>query len=70
MYNGSGIMKFLDKINLKNMQRKCDKLYEEEGLTDRVLEMQVEINTRRHELDIHDPNDVLYHDPDGNDYVQ
>ena len=44
--------RFLKIVQLKNKQRTCDKLYESEGLSDRVLDMQVEINTMRHELNI------------------
>lgn len=41
---------------LNQMQKKVDKEYEEKGLTDHVLEKQIEINKKRNELDIPDPN--------------
>ena len=56
---------FVKKIHLKNKQRVVDKQFENEGLTDDVLAKQVEINSMRHELDIHDSNNVVYED-----YVQ
>lgn len=37
-------------------QTLIDKLYEKEGLTDEVLELQVKLNTMRSEADIHDKN--------------
>ena len=39
-------------------QTLIDKLYEKEGLTDEVLELQVKLNTMRSEADIHDKNFV------------
>ena len=35
------------------------KAFEEEGLTDEILNEQLEINKRRHELNIHDPNEEV-----------
>ena len=51
---------FLKKIQLKNRQRAIDNQYEKEGLTDEVLEKQVELNTLRHELDIPDETEAVY----------
>ena len=36
-----------------------NKLYEKEGLSDRVLDNQVQINMYRNEYDLSDPNTVL-----------
>ena len=47
---------------LKELQSKCDKLYAENGLTDEVLDLQVEINQLRHEHDIPDDNEKVYDD--------
>jgi hypothetical protein len=52
--------KFLKKIQLKNQQRSIDKQYAQEGLTDEVLEKQIELNTLRHDLDIPDSNNFVY----------
>ena len=52
--------RFLHKIQLKNEQRVINKQYEEEGLTDDVLEKQVKLNQKRHELDLHDENEFVY----------
>lgn len=50
---------FLKKISLSNKQKAINKMFEEEGLTDRVLREQLEINKRRNELDLHDPNEEI-----------
>ena len=63
-------MKFLDKINLKNRQNRVNQMFEEEGLTDDILREQLEINRKRHENDIHDPDEVVFTDENGNSYVQ
>lgn len=46
--------------NLKKEQEKINELYRKEGLTDRVLEMQVELNSKRHECDIPDTSNLVY----------
>lgn len=51
---------FLHKIQIKNKQRIVDKKYDEEGLTDEVLDAQLEINRLRHEHDISDPTKKLH----------
>lgn len=48
------VEKFIKKINLRNKQRIVNKKYREDGLTDEVLEMQIEINTERYLYDIPD----------------
>ena len=58
-------MKFLDKINLKNRQNRVNQMFEEEGLTDDILREQLEINRKRHENDIHDPDEVVFTDENG-----
>ena len=40
---------------LMNEQKEINKLYEEKGLTDEVLDRQVALNQKRNELDISDP---------------
>lgn len=51
---------FIKKTNLRNKQREVDKLYENEGFTDEVLEKQIQINKERHEHDLPDENDFVY----------
>ena len=48
------------KRNLDKEQKKIDKLYEKEGLTDRVLDRQVALNKQRHKENISDDNKVIY----------
>ena len=57
--------RFLKIIQIKNKQRIVDKKYEKEGLSDEVLEAQIEVNKLRHELDIPDINNFVYEE-----YVQ
>lgn len=57
--------KYLKKIQLKNRQRVINKKYKKEGLTDEILEKQVELNQLRHELDISDSSKKIY-----DNYVQ
>ena len=47
---------------LMKEQEAINELYEKEGLTDEVLERQVALNQKRHELDIRDKNNVIYED--------
>ncbi|WP_407415495.1 hypothetical protein [Methanobrevibacter sp.] len=51
---------FLHKIQLKNKQRIVKDKFEKEGLTDDVLEQQVEINTLRRELDLPDDSEFIH----------
>ena len=50
---------------LAEMQEKLDKIYDKEGLTDEVLDLQLEINALRHEHDIPDETEMVY-----KEYVQ
>ena len=50
----------LKKVHIKNKQRFVDKRFAEEGLTDEILSMQIEINMMRHELDIADGEHVIF----------
>lgn len=45
---------------LAKMQQEVDELFAKDGLTDEVLEKQVEINTLRHEHDIPDTEELVY----------
>ena len=45
---------------LQDKQQVINKKYKKEGLTDEVLEMQVELNTERHKLDISDETKRIY----------
>lgn len=51
---------YLKVIQLKNKQRAIDKKYERDGLTDEVLDAQVELNMLRNELDIPDSKNFVY----------
>jgi len=50
---------------LAKMQKEVDKLYDEHGLCDEVLDKQLEINKLRHEHDISDKSNRV-----NGDYVQ
>lgn len=63
---------YLDKIQNKNRNRELNKkqeevnqLFQEEGLTDYILEKQIEINTERNKLDLPDENEFI-----NGEYVQ
>ncbi|SFL34946.1 hypothetical protein SAMN02910297_00644 [Methanobrevibacter olleyae] len=62
--------KFLKRVNLSNQQKQLNKMFEEEGLTDEILEKQIQLNRERHEFDINDPTETLYVDREGNLFVQ
>lgn len=48
------------RVQLRNEQRVLNRKYEKEGLTDEILNKQIEINKRRHELDIADESKRVY----------
>ena len=48
--------------NLNRKQAKIKDKVEKYGLTDELLDKQVEINKRRHELDISDKDKLVYED--------
>ena len=52
--------KFRKQISYRNRQRTINKKYEKEGLTDEVLDMQLELNKDRHENNISDPTKRIY----------
>lgn len=54
------------KMNIKNRQRVLNRKYKEEGLTDEILDEQIELNKLRHEHDIRDDFEESLHE----DYVQ
>ena len=54
-----GIKRIYYKPILNRRQKKVDELFEEEGFTEDVLEKQVEINIKRHELDIPDKSKLV-----------
>lgn len=56
------IKRYLKKIGLKNRQKRINKKYEKEGLTDEILQEQLEINKLRNELNIPDDNEKVYED--------
>ena len=47
-------------LKLKNKQRAVDKQYEKEGLTDEVLEKQLQINLLRNKYDSVDESEKVY----------
>lgn len=53
------------KEHLAKKQKEVDHLYAEHGLTDEVLDRQIEINKMRNEYDIHDKSETVHED-----YVQ
>ena len=44
---------------MKNKQRRINEMFEEEGLTDDILNEQIELNKKRHEKDIPDSNEII-----------
>lgn len=51
--------------HLMEKQKEVDKLYKEQGLTDEVLDKQIEINKLRHRHDIPDKTETIHEE-----YVQ
>ena len=56
------IKRYLKKIGLKNRQKRINKKYEKEGLTNEILQEQLEINKLRNELNIPDDNEKVSED--------
>ena len=63
----SDLINYREKINRINITRKLEKeqkaideLYEKEGATDRVIIMQAELNSKRHEHNIPDNSKMIY----------
>ena len=54
------ISKKIHEIHLNYQQRQVSRLYKSEGLTDRVLDKQVKINKKRHELNLPDRYEMQY----------
>ena len=54
------IKKIWKRKQLAHKQKKINKKFMEEGLTDEVLDAQVELNQLRNKLDIEDENNRIY----------
>ena len=57
--------KFLKETEFKNRQRIIDKKFEEEGLSDEVLDLQIHLNEDRNKFNISDKSKRIY-----DNYVQ
>ena len=55
-------IRIIQAWNLNRKQADLNEKYELYGLTDELLDKQVELNKKRHELDIRDKNNVIYED--------
>lgn len=55
-------IRIIQAWNLNRKQADLNKKYELYGLTDEILDKQVELNKKRHELDIRDKTNVIYED--------
>lgn len=47
-------MRILNQIKLSLQQKQINRQYKKDGLTDEILDKQIALNTKRHELDIPD----------------
>lgn len=52
-------LKIIQAWNLKREQEKLNKEFEKNGLTDEVLEKQIEINEKRNKLNIPDESEFV-----------
>lgn len=52
-------IKLIQAWDLKRQQEKLNKEYEQYGLTDEILEKQIELNTKRNKLNIPDKNEII-----------
>ena len=59
------MIQMLEEIKLRNRQRYINKMFEEEGLTNQVLNEQIKINKKRNELNLTDKSETIH-----KDYVQ
>nr|DAY53185.1 MAG TPA: hypothetical protein [Caudoviricetes sp.] len=48
------------KETLDNLQQECNKLYEEDGLIDEVMDLQLVINSLRNKFDLVDESEQVY----------
>lgn len=48
------------KETLDNLQQECSKLYEEYGLIDEVMDLQLVINSLRNKFDLVDESEQVY----------
>lgn len=62
--------KYIETMRLLVEQKHLDVAFLENGAEDKVLEKQVEINSRRHELDIVDREEIIFKDDEGKEFVQ
>jgi len=57
--------KYIKSLEFQRKQKRLNEMFDEEGLTDEILMEQVELNKKRHECDVHDPNEEVH-----DNYVQ
>ena len=57
--------KYIKSLEFQQKQKRLNEMFEEEGLTDEILMKQVELNKKRNESDVHDPNEEVHQE-----YVQ
>ena len=62
--------RYIETMRLLVDQMKVDKQFAEEGLTDEILEKQVDINTRRRRFNIVDREQIIVEDEKGKEFVQ
>ena len=62
--------RYIETLRLIVDQRKLNEQFANEGLTDEILEKQVDINTRRRKYNIVDRNQIIVEDEKGKEFVQ
>jgi len=61
---------YIETLRILVDQTKNEVHYEEQGLTDEILDKQIEINKKRNELDLPDREEFIYEDENGKEWVQ
>ena len=61
---------YLETLRILVDQTKNEVHYEEQGLTNEILDKQIEINKKRNELDLPDREEFIYEDEKGKEWVQ
>ena len=61
---------YIEKMKILTDQKIINQQYKKQGLTEELLQKQLDVNKRKHEYNITDLEEVIYTDTKGDVYTQ